>query len=211
MEEEARAPQEGKLARLLLARMPLLSFFSLVILAVMLQWADTFPSIVMALLILTVLLGLAGAAFGRGVAAKLVSIAVILLVFPAAATIPSLCPSKMLANESAAITSMRQIDRSRRSHEGSLALALADTFDDRSPYPDGSFHSAGHGFTTEELKGFGGECIVARPLEYGRSGLMVFVLVPDGTIYQRDWGSPGGCDPTSWDPNSPDRPWLICE
>jgi hypothetical protein len=113
--------------------------------------------------------------------------------------------------ELSAIAAMRSIHGAKLLNQNALAPSVANSFPGRTPEPDGSFHIAGYRFTVEKLPGFGGECVVARPLVYGRSGLNTFVLAPDGVVYQRDLGDENVPDASTWDPKGPEQPWIVCE
>jgi hypothetical protein len=124
---------------------------------------------------------------------------------------PSQLPSHPAGNESAAILTTRNIHAARSLNGDSLTLSMARCLRGKTPAPDGSFSVYGYHFTIETLPGFGGECVVARPLVYNRSGLNTFVLAPDGVVYQRDLGDENVPAPSTWDPKSAEQPWIVCE
>ena len=147
----------------------------------------------------------------RAIRTHTIASAILLLAMGWAIIWGSLMPSRLAANESATIGAMRSIHGARPLNGSSFALSLASCFQGKTPAPDGSFSVAGYRFTIETLEGFGGECVVARPLVYNRSGLNTFVLAPDGVVYQRDLGVEDVPAPSTWDPKSTDEAWIVCE
>ncbi len=140
--------------------------------------------------------------------ARRIAPAIIILVLLVAVAIPSVSRSPMEKRGDLVIECFGGLDAGRRgglSLDAALAKASADW-----PKVKGVPSWYGFVFAIETLPGFGGECIVARPTHYRRTGFDTFVLAPDGVVWRRDLGVDLGGDPAEWDPRDGEMYWLHC-
>jgi len=144
--------------------------------------------------------------------ARRYALAIIFTVIVVAVAIPSVRRSPMAANESATIDWLHGFHDSLRGSE-----PTEKAFDEAAAgwpkHEDGSPAWFGFYVQVMDLPNFGGKCVVAHPTRYNRSGLNTFVLAPNGTIFQRDlcYNEEYRDKPESWDPNSPDEYWIVCQ
>lgn len=128
---------------------------------------------------------------------------IILLAIVAAIAIPNILASKVAANESSAIANLRvigsreELHMARSNKYGTLAeLEAAGSIDSALAQATSPERAKSGYYYTMTAEGYEYQCI-AKPQRWGLTGIRIFKIGPDGTIYYAMVENPGEDD---WEP-----------